>query len=31
LNDKARAAKVTFTNCEERNKAMAADDSMLDG
>ena len=31
LNDKARAAKVTFKNCEERKKAMAADDSMLDG
>ena len=31
LNDKARAAKVTFTNHEERNNAMAADDSKLDG
>jgi hypothetical protein len=30
-NDKARAAKVTLKTREERNKALAADDSVLEG
>ena len=30
-NDGAKAAKITFTSREERNKALAADDSLLEG